>query len=315
MSDTIKIGNQVIHPGENVKVNINVAKLPSNTIIDIPVFVFRGKNPGPKLLLLAGLHGDEVNGVEIVRQMLRDKICVPDNGTVIVIPILNVYGFINFARDVTDGKDVNRSFPGNPRGSLASRVAHFFMSEIFPNIDYGIDFHTGGKSRTNFPQIRCLGSLPEHVELAKVFAPPFILNSKLRDQSLRKTTTKAGKIMLVYEGGESLRLDSQAIQIGIEGTKRLMSHLKMKNFQTEKPEYKTIYLPSSSWVRARKSGLFQCLIKAGDKVRKNQIIGSITDPFSEWEIKIKSPKSGHVIGLNHNPVIRSGDPLLHLGIE
>ncbi len=313
MEDIIQIGNKKIGLGQQVKVNINVAKLPSNTIIDIPVFVFRGKEPGPKLLLLAGLHGDEVNGVEIIRQMIRDKTAYPDKGTVIAIPILNVYGFINYARDVADGKDVNRSFPGSPRGSLASRVAHFFMTEIFPNMDYGIDFHTGGKSRSNFPQIRCLTDLPEHMELAKVFNPPYILNSKLRDQSLRKNCTKAGKVMLVYEGGESLRLDNESIRIGIEGTKRVMQHLGMRNFKTDS-QINSLYLPQSSWIRAKKSGLFQCVIKLGDQIKKNQLIGTITDPFGEWEIKIKSQKPGHVIGLNYNPVIRQGDAILHLGV-
>ena len=313
MEDIIYLGNKKILPGQHVKVNINVAKLPSNTIIDIPVFVFRGKEPGPKLLLLAGLHGDEVNGVEIIRQMIRNKTAHPDKGTVIAIPILNVYGFINYARDVTDGKDVNRSFPGSPRGSLASRVAHFFMTEIFPNMDYGIDFHTGGKSRANYPQIRCLTDLPAHMELAQVFAPPYILNSKLRDQSLRKTCTKAGKVMLVYEGGESLRLDNESIRIGIEGTKRVMTHLGLRTFEN-KADIPTLYLPQSSWIRAKKSGLFQCVINLGDFIKKNQLIGTITDPFGEWEIKIKSYKAGHVIGLNNNPVIRQGDAILHLGI-
>lgn len=312
MPKNIVINGKKIPVGTHEIVDISVARLPSGTMINIPVHVYRGKKDGPCLLLLAGLHGDEINGVETIRRMIRRGTVVPDSGSVICIPILNVFGFINYAREVPDGKDVNRSFPGSSRGSLAGRVAHIFMQEIFPNIDYGIDFHTGGKSRENFPQIRCLFAKEKHLEMAKAFGAPLLLNSKLRDNSLRKSATLAGVPFIVFEGGESHRFDEFAIQSGVDGTKRVMQFLGMRAFGMAPAN--SILLENSSWLRAKRSGLFRAKIKLGDFVKKNQVIGYICDAFGVEEIVLKSRKAGVVIGLNNNPVVSQGDAILHLGM-
>lgn len=308
----ITILGQKVGLGESRIIDIPVARLPSSTTINIPVQVYRGKEPGPCLLLLAGLHGDEINGVETIRRMIRNKSVHPHKGTVICIPILNVFGFINYSREVPDGKDVNRSFPGSSRGSLAGRVAHIFMTEVFPHIDYGIDFHTGGKSRANYPQIRCLMSKEEHANMAKVFGAPLILNSKLRDHSLRKTATLAGKPIIVFEGGESHRFDEHSIVTAIKGTKRVMQDLGMRDFAVAYKE--SLILETSAWIRATRSGLFRTTIKLGEHIKKNQVIGYICDAFGETELVMKTRKTGVVIGLNNNPVVSQGDAILHLGV-
>ena len=312
MARSFSINGQSIPRGADVLTKLNISRLPSGTVIDIPVYVFRAKEEGPTLLLMAGMHGDEINGVETIRRMIRGKMLHPERGSVIAIPILNIYGFLNFSRDVPDGKDVNRSFPGNQKGSLASRVAYTFMQKILPTIDCGIDFHTGGSSRSNFPQVRCLLETPGNLELAKAFGAPFILNASFRPGSLRKEASRKGKTIIVYEAGEALRFDEAGIAEGINGTKRVMQHLGMLG-QAPAGEEPTV-LMRNTWVRARHAGLFRCSVQLGQAVRKNQLLGSVSEPYGETDYKLKSPADGFVIGLNHMPVVNQGDALLHIGI-
>jgi predicted deacylase len=265
-------------------------------------------------LLMAGMHGDEVNGIETIRRMIRGKMLYPQRGTIIAIPILNIYGFLNFSREVPDGKDVNRSFPGSKSGSLASRVAHRFTQEILPYIDYGIDFHTGGASRTNFPQIRCLMEYPDNDRLAQAFGAPFILNASLRAKSLRKEAFQQGKYIVVYESGESLRLDETGIKMAIKGTKRVMEELQMQASATAKPSLKSIVCVKSSWIRAKVSGIFRTRVVIGQFIKKEEVYGSLADPYGEMELHLKSPYTGYIIGLNNMTVVNQGDALLHVGI-
>lgn len=307
------IHGEEILPGETKRITVNIAKLPSHSSIDVSITVSRAKEEGPVLLLSGGLHGDEINGIEIVRRIIEKELNVPQIGTVICIPIINVYGFIHFSRFVPDGKDVNRSFPGNRNGSLASRVAYFLMQDIIPKIDYGIDFHTGGADRTNYPQVRAMMNDPENEVLAKAFNAPFTLHSKYRAKSLRQAAGKRGKRILVYEGGESSRFDEIAIQNGIDGALRLMHHLGMVN-QSPEADHESIRINRSSWIRARASGLLQTKLKSGQAIKKNQLVGYITDPFGDFKIPIKSPASGFVIGINNNPILHQGDAIMHIGV-
>ncbi len=313
MPDKIIINNQEILPGQNVQINLNVAKLPTHTMIDLPVFVFRGKRKGPRLLIMAGIHGDELNGVETIRRLITNKSIIPTKGMVVAVPIVNVYGFLNKSRYLPDGRDLNRSFPGTKTGSLASRVAHTMMNEILPVIDYGVDLHTGG-ANNNYPQVRCTFDVPDNLTLARAFAPPFIINSKLRDDSLRKAVHEMGKTMLVFEAGEALRFDELAIKEGINGIKRLMKHLKMRSPNPRKLR-KPVEIESTSWIRARNSGIYRAFVEYGQKVNRNQIIASITDPFGETEHKIKSGVNGYIIGIRSLPVVNRGDALINIGIE
>ena len=310
----IKIANEEILPGEEKQINAVISKLPTRTNIDIPIIVSRSKEDGPTLLLMGGMHGDEINGVEIVRKIISKGYNRPLKGTTICLPILNIYGFINFSRQVPDGKDINRMFPGSAKGSLASQIAYHLRNEILPQVDFGIDFHTGGSQINNFPQIRADIDRPENLALARAFSTKFILNADLREKSFRKESQKFGKPVLVYEGGESLRLSKNAVNEGIDGSLRVMHHLGMRN---ESPEtlYESILLSSSFWIRARSAGLYHSLVQAGSKVSKGMTIGLITSPFGDFEVPIKSKADGHIIAINNNPVVSRGDALFHIGSE
>lgn len=312
-SPDLHLNGLVIKPGERVLTRLVVSKLPSGTVIDIPVHVFRAPEPGPTVLLLAGMHGDEVNGIETIRRLIRRDLLHPLRGTILAVPILNIYGFLNFSREVPDGKDVNRSFPGNPRGSLASRVAHRFMREIMPLIDYGIDFHTGGAARANAPQIRCLlGEDPETDALAVAFGAPFTLHAALRPGSLREAAMQQGRRIIVYETGESLRLDEGGIDLAMAGTFRVLQHLGMVA-DAARAERPSVVCLRHTWLRAKFAGLFRSHVRNGDYLEKGQLYGSVADPYGDTAVRLESPVAGYVIGLNHMPVVNQGDALVHVG--
>ena len=314
LPDPLYLNGLTILPGERVLTRLVVSRLPSGTLIDVPVHVLRAPTPGPVLLLMAGMHGDEVNGIETIRRMLRRDLLVPERGTVVAIPILNIYGFLNFSREVPDGKDVNRAFPGSPRGSLASRVAHRFMREIMPLLDCGIDFHTGGAARANFPQVRCeLGVDAETDALAAAFGAPFTLHAGLRPGSVREAAQRLGKRLIVFETGESLRLDEPGIELAVAGTQRVLHHLGMGP-AAPAPAQPSIVCRRHTWLRARFAGLFRAHVQNGVFLEKGQVYGSVADPYGERAVRLESPVSGYVVGVNHMPVVNQGDALLHLAL-
>jgi len=291
-----------------------LAKLPSGTVIDLPVYIFRSKKKGPTVLLSGGLHGDEINGIEIVRRLIDSGHFENlKRGSVVAIPVMNIYGFLNFSRDVPDGKDVNRSFPGSTTGSLASRIAHFIGHNILKEIDFGIDFHTGGASRFNFPQIRYAPQDKKAKELATQFGAPVTLHSRLLDKSLRKQAFKMGKSILVYEGGESMRMDEEVVREGADGALRLLNAHHMID-KAPKANSETVKCEKSIWIRAKRSGIYRGIITSGMTVAKGDILGYITDPFGEFSTPIKSPSNGLVICHNNMPVVNQGDALIHLGL-
>ncbi len=310
----VKIGGKEIHPGETKSIDINIARLPSHTMIDTPIYVSRGMEDGPTLAFLAGMHGDEINGMEIVRRIIDGGLNKPQRGTVVCMPIINVYGFLNYSREVPDGKDINRSFPGRKTGSLASRVAYHLTKEIIPLIDYGVDFHTGGAMRTNYPQIRAQLKDAKNRELAEAFHAPFTIDSPFRPNSLRREAARKKKNIIVYEGGESLRFDHHAIEEGIGGALRLMKHLNMIDWASD-PKEENRVIENSTWLRAKYAGLFQSNVQCGQQVVKGEWVGTITDPFGEFKERVTATKTGYVIGLNNIPVINAGDALMHIGIS
>ncbi|MEK9829547.1 MAG: succinylglutamate desuccinylase/aspartoacylase family protein [Schleiferiaceae bacterium] len=325
LSDALVIDDVVIPAGTSKTVDIQVARLLSGTLIHMPVHVFRSENPGPTLLLSGGLHGDEVNGIEVVRRMISlgilNKISC---GSVVAIPIINVYGFLFFSREVPDGKDVNRSFPGSPNGSLAAQVAHTMATKILPVVDMGIDFHTGGASRTNYPQIRYDDQDPKAIEMAKAFKAPIALGSGLISGSLRACGQTQGVPIIVYEGGESLRLEEKAVKEAIRGTKRFMHSIGMLEASPkprglkgrQKGDQKAIrHISGNTWVRAEASGLFSSERESGQAVREGELIGRIRNPYDSYSVKVYSPMDGFIIGHNNIPLVHRGDALFHIGKE
>jgi uncharacterized protein len=311
----VQINGVRVRPGQSVNIELPIAKLPTHTLIDLPIFIRSSKNEGPVILISGGVHGDEINGVVTAKKFLEeiDKGLELLKGTLVIIPLVNIYGFLSNSRTFPDGRDLNRSFPGNKRGSLASRIAYILSSEIIPQIDYGIDFHTGGRMLSNHPQVRVDFKDKMAFELAKAFGTHFVVNSKHIEKSFRKTAFNSRKHLMVFEGGESMRLDPYAIEEGIAGTKRLLHHLEMIDAPFEAKE--TVILKESVWTRSKASGIFYSSVRLGEYVKKGEIIARISDPYGQVIVPVKAGTNGHVIGLNNNPVINVGDAIIHLGKE
>ncbi len=312
-STEFSINNKIIEPGTKDIIRLNVARLPSGTVINLRIHVFRSEQPGPVALILGGVHGDEINGVEIVRRtvaegMFENLKC----GSVIAIPLLNIYGFINFSRDASEGKDVNRSFPGSMNGSLASRVAATLTKKILPLIDFGLDFHTGGSARYNYPQIRYTGQDAKATELAKQFAAPYLIQKPTVPKSLRKVAATMKKPFLVFEGGESLRFDGFSIDNGIAGIQRVL-HAQGMIDSSPKALREPIHFVKTSWIRADRSGMFRWFQESGAKVVAGEPLGVIDDPHAESTVKVFAKKDGYIIGHNNAPVVSQGDALFHIG--
>jgi len=311
----MQILKTTIKPGKTI-LYLDIAKLHTGTSIEVPIIIEKSNLEGPTVLITAGLHGDEVNGVEIVRQIIAKKYNVPDCGTVICIPVINVFGFLNQDRKFPDGRDLNRVFPGNKNGSLAARYAKKILDEIIPDVDFVLDFHTGGGNRFNYSQIRIDTNQESDLALAKVFGCKFILHSKLMDKTFRKSLIKLGKKVLLFEGGKNLHLDKEVTKAGIGGALRVMQSLGVRNFNgvlTQFPRAEsTIFVKSSFWVRAHYSGLFRRTKTLGDLVKKGDVIGSISDPYGDFEKFVKSPYNGYIICATHQPIVNQGDALIHI---
>ena len=303
-----------IPKGKRTILDLEVARLHTRTTVKVPVIIERSKNPGPVVLLLAGIHGDEINGVGIIREIISQKINRPISGTIICIPVFNIFGYLIQTREFPDGRDLNRMFPGSLNGSLASQFAHQFTKEIAPHVDYVIDFHTGGGERDNIAQIRCSKEDKRGLVLAKIFNPPIIVFSNIISKSLRDTLHKMGKTILLFEGGKSKELDASIINEGVNGTKNILIHLGL--IEGEITVKKTpIFVEKAKWLRASYSGMFKIMAKNGTFVKKKEVLGIIQDPFGEFKKKVYAPFDGHIFCINKTPIVNKGDALFHVSIE
>lgn len=314
MSKRFSILGTEVPPGKGVELSMNVAKLHTHTPVQVPVFVERAEKDGPVLLLMAGMHGDEINGMEIIRRVIRKGWNKPNAGTIICLPVFNIFGYLNVKRELPDGRDLNRSFPGTKNGSLASQFAYQFMKEIAPNVDLVIDFHTGSVQRSNMAQIRCLLSDEVSMELAYVFNPPFIVQSSYISKSVREAMNKRGKKILLFEGGKTNSIDERIVEEGLAGIQRMLNHLGMKSFKTEMPERAPIVIKSSKWLRAPNSGVFQVMVTNGEPVEVGTVLGIVSDPYGKIEKKIKSTMNGYVFCVNEAPLVNKGDAVFHIGV-
>ena len=316
-NDVLEILGEKVGLGKSVEASFGVAKLHSRNAVEVPVFIERSKKPGPTVLITAGIHGDEVNGVEIVRQIIAKGINKPKKGTIICIPVINIFGFINMDRDFPDGRDLNRVFPGSKNGSLASRVAHKLITEIVPYADMILDYHTGGANRFNSPQIRIAKNEIVLDELASVFGAPFVLHSKNVSKSFRNTCYKLGIPILLFEGGKSFHIDPVVTNTGVNGAKRVLSHLGMlkSNFKVSKPKKKSIFIEESRWIRAKHSGMFKASVTVNTQVNKGDVIGNITDPYGKFNHFVKADNSGYIFNVNQSPIVYQGDALFHISTK
>ncbi|WP_320814153.1 succinylglutamate desuccinylase/aspartoacylase family protein [Flavobacterium sp.] len=317
MYKEIKILGQEILPGDSLTLKMDIARLYTQSKLEIPIIINRAKIDGPCLLILAGIHGDEVNGVEIVRQIVSKGFHIPQKGTIICVPVLNVFGFINKTREFPDGRDLNRMFPGSKTGSLASRFANDFIKQVAFNADYCLDFHTGGNMRFNYAHVRLQKSDKELQELAQVFGTKFMMYAKQRESSFRHAMAKIGKKVLLFEGGKSLSLDRSVTLDGLQGALKVMKHLGLNDFSNEivNENRVPIIIENSKWIRADQSGMYRSFVKVGEKIQIGDILGSVSDPFGFSERKIKSKYSGYIINNNHLPMVNQGDALMNIGLE
>jgi len=311
----LTISNITIKKGERRRIKLDVARLYDFTEVFIPVEVIRGKEDGPTLFVSSTLHGDEINGVEIVRRLLKHSALKKLKGTLIAIPIVNVYGFNTKSRYLPDGRDLNRSFPGSPTGSLAAQIAHILMQEIVSKSTHGIDLHTGASHRVNIAHIRAAINDAEMEKLARAFNVPLIINSSIRDGSLREAAHEHNVRMLLFEGGGALRFDEKIIKAGLHGILSMMREIEMipPSFHKTLSKPKEVYLARSSyWVRASCSGTMVKKKHIGDRVKTGDVLGIISDPFGDHKIKVTAAKDGIIIGCNMLPLVNKGDALFHV---
>jgi len=315
-NNPITIGDSTVYPGERKTLDLIVGKLYTHSELTMPVQVLCGKLAGPVLFVCAAIHGDELNGVEIIRRLLKVKSLNRLKGTLIAVPIVNLHGFINHTRYLPDRRDLNRSFPGSEKGSIAGRMAHLFLNEVVKKSTHGIDLHTGAINRSNLPQIRANLDDPETMRLAQAFNTPLMLNSNLRDGSLRAAALKRQIPILLYEAGEALRFDELSIRGGVRGIINVMRELDMiakSRKRAESKNKKAIIARSSFWMRAPQSGIFRSLVQDGERIIANEtLMGVVSDPFGESEVEIYSPNNGVVIGQMKMPLVNEGEALYHV---
>ena len=309
----LTIGGVAILPGESKKIDLPVVRLYTDTEIKMPVYVKRSRKDGPVIFVSAAVHGDELNGVEIIRRLIRRRSLKLTKGTLIFVPMVNVYGVLNQSRYMPDRRDLNRVFPGSARGSLAGRLAHIFLSEIVSKCDYGIDLHTGAIHRSNLPQVRANLDDVETREMAETFGVPVLLNSNLRDGSLRESAVEHGVKILLYEAGEALRFDELSIRAGEKGVLNVLGYLGMVRKRKSSSKKITPFIAySSSWVRAVTSGFVHDKVQNGDQVVKGQVLAEIGDSFGEVQSEVLAGREGIIIGKQNIPLVQEGDAMFHI---
>ncbi len=311
--DDILINGQTIRRGRRARIEVPVADLYTGTSMNIPVQVICAKRPGPILFVSAAVHGDELNGIEVIRRLITMKSLKLSAGTLIAVPMVNVYGVLNQSRYLPDRRDLNRSFPGSATGSLAARTADKFLNEIVQKCDYGIDLHTGAINRSNLPQIRANLDDPETRMIAEAFGSPVMLNANLRDGSLRQAAMESGTRILLYEAGEALRFDEFAIKTGVRGVLNVMAALDMIRVKHHRRKTVAPFIAShSSWVRAESSGIVHNIKSLGDRVTKDEALATVGSPFGDVSSVSRANRSGIVIGKQNIPLVQEGEAMFHI---
>jgi predicted deacylase len=312
MQPPLDIGGTSVPPGTRTTIHLPLPYFYTHSPTTMPIHIIRGHRPGPSLLITSALHGDELNGIEIIRRLLGSKSLNRITGTLICIPVVNVFGFIGQSRYLPDRRDLNRSFPGSAKGSMAARLANLLSTEVLPLCTHQVDLHTGAIDRENLPQIRgCFNMGGTLAEIARAFNAPVVLDLGLRSGTFRETAHKQGIPSLVYEAGEALRFDEISIRAGVSGILNVLAHLQMIRKRTRR-EHQPLMAKSTQWIRAPQSGVMRSLVSLGEKVSAGQTLAFISDPFGDHEEIIASSASGIVIGRSRLPLMHEGEALFHI---
>jgi uncharacterized protein len=309
--ESFPIGPVRVRAGSAKEVELPITRLVTGADVSLPVRVVHGREEGPVVWVNAAIHGDEVVGTEVIRRVLAQLSAKTLRGTLVAVPVVNVLGFMTGDRYLPDRRDLNRSFPGSARGSLASRIAHLFMTEVVAKCEVGIDLHTAAHRRTNLPQIRADLDDPRTRELAEAFGAPVMLHARIRDGSLRQAAREGGATVLLYEGGEAWRFDDFAIDAGVDGVRRVLGALGMIDAVAAVDDPTTEFR-ESGWVRARGTGVLHLEVGLGDRVEAGQRIGGLSDTFGRRVRLAHADRDGVVIGLNRAPLVNSGDAIVHI---
>ncbi len=308
-----ELDGESIPAGTRRTLELPMGNLITHTELHMPVHVVHGRRAGPRLFVSAAIHGDELNGIEIIRRLLTMPAIKRLRGTLIAVPMVNIHGVIQHSRYLPDRRDLNRVFPGSPEGSLAGRLAHLFIQKIVRHCTHGIDIHTGAIHRSNLPQIRANLDDPETERLARAFGTPVMINSALRDGSLREVAAELGITTLLYEAGEGLRFDELSIRAGVRGVLQVMRELEMLPRSRRAPRRVEPFVArSSGWTRAPESGIMRTLRQLGNRVRRDEALALIADPFGEHEVPVLAHQDGIVIGRTNLPLVNAGDALFHI---
>lgn len=314
LNQPITVGDVTVQPGRKVQINLPFARVVTGATETLPVKVINGRSAGPHVWLSAAIHGDELNGIQIIRRVIKDIDAKSLRGAVIAVPIVNPLGFIAQSRYLPDRRDLNRSFPGSARGSTASRLAHLFMEEVVGHCSVGIDLHTATNHRINHPQIRADLDDPETLKLARAFGTPFSIHARVRDGSLRQAATEQDKKVLLYEAGQAHRFDDDAIETGVVGVMRTLRVLGMIDVRLPRVK-QTRLVRRTRWVRARRGGIVDIQVALGEHVVEGQALASISDAFGVRPTQVKASETGWVIARSMRPLVNSGDSLVHLAAE
>jgi predicted deacylase len=314
----LEIQGQVIKRGERKLIRLQVGMLTTHEPVTMRAWVIRGKTDGPTLMVAGCIHGDEINGAEIVRRLINSpSLKSRFKGTLIAIPIVNVPAFSNRSRYMPDRRDLNRLFPGSPKGSLGGRLAHVLTSELLPLCDAVVDLHTGAINRANIPQVRVTAEDDESLDLARAFGAPVVLTSAIREGTIRAACNQAGIPVILYEGGEALRLDTASIRFGVRGVKAVMRHLGMlpkRPAAAKKRAKHAVVCEKGYWERAQVGGLFTPLIALGKAVKKGDVLGFVADPLGDYEEEVVATQTGILIGRTNEGQADEGDALFHIAL-
>lgn len=308
-----EIAGETVAPGERRTLAIPVSRQLTGLSASLALQVLHGARAGPCVFVSAAIHGDEINGIPIVQKLAQQLDPAAMAGTLILAPAVNIYGLLNHARYLPDRRDLNRSFPGSPNGSLASQLAHTFLEHVIARSSLGIDLHSAAAHRYNLPQVRIAADNPYLVELAMAFGAPVIIESPLRDGSMRELAHLRGTPMLLFEAGEALRFDRVSIDIGVEGVQRVLAHIGMIEADDGLAH---VGIPAranrSLWVRAPRGGIAHLVRKSGDTVHQGELLATVTGLFGEEAMEMVSPIDGIVIGHATLPVVNQGDAMFHI---
>ncbi|GAA1798075.1 MAG: succinylglutamate desuccinylase/aspartoacylase family protein [Actinobacteria bacterium] len=312
LRESFPIGGVRMRAGTTRELSLPITRMVTGAEVSVPVRIVHGREDGPVVWLTAATHGDEVVGIEVIREVLTSLSPKTFRGTLVAVPIVNVLGFMAGDRYLPDRRDLNRSFPGSARGSLASRIAHLLMTEVIRKGSVGIDLHTGAFGRTNLPQVRGDLDDPETRSLAEAFGAPVMYHAKLRDGSLRAAAREVGCRVLLYEAGESWRMDDWAVAAGVAGVRRVLAALNMIDGADAVPDGANQECRTSGWVRARNTGILMLDVDLGQHVSIGQRLGVLTDSFGKTVRLVRADRAGIVIGRAQTPLVNSGDALVHI---